>query len=140
MEDDELSIEPCFEVHDIFVCGPKQKKTLFTWEELSKEPLILLEENSSSRQYLNRQFLSKGIELKPQIEIAAHDLLIRFASIHLGISCVTKEFSKESLERGVVLPITLDPPLPPRNIGCAYLNSTPLSPAAQTFLKLIKIY
>lgn len=138
MEDDELCIEPCFDIHDIFVCGPKQEKTDFSWEELSKEPLILLEENSSSRQYINHQFLEKGITLKPQIEIAAHDLLIRFASIHLGISCVIQEFSKESLERGIVRQINLNPPLPPRNIGCAHLSSTPLSPAAQTFLKLIR--
>lgn len=138
MEDDELCIEPCFDIHDIFVCGPKQENTDFSWEELSKEPLILLEENSSSRQYINHQFLEKGITLKPQIEIAAHDLLIRFASIHLGISCVIQEFSQESLDRGVVRPINLDPPLPPRNIGCAYMRNTPLSLASQKFLELIR--
>lgn len=138
MEDEELSIESCFPIHDIFVCGPKHKKTNYTWKELSKEPLILLEENSSSRQYLNRTFREKGIELEPQIEIAAHDLLIQFASIHLGISCVVEEFSKESLDHGIVMPLTLTPPIPPRHIGCAFLKNTPLSPAAQTFLKLMK--
>lgn len=138
MEDEELSIKPCFPIHDIFVCGSKQKKKNFTWKELSKEPLILLEENSSSRQYLNRKFLEKGINLQPQIEIAAHDLLIRFASIHLGISCVVEEFSKESLDSGAVVPINLTPPIPPRSIGYAYLKSTPLSPSAQKFLNLIR--
>jgi len=105
---------------------------------MAKEPLILLEENSSSRHYISSQFEKKGITLKPQIEIAAHDLLIRFASIHLGVSCVIEEFSKESLENGSVIRMPLVPPLPKRNIGYAYMQSSPLSVAAKEFLELIE--
>lgn len=138
MEDDELCIEPCFDIHDIFVCGPRHElKEGYTWKEMAKQPLILLEENSSSRQQLDIQFAKKGIDLKPQIEIAAHDLLLRFASIHLGVSCVIKEFSKDALENGSVIPMNLIPPLPQRSIGFAYLKNTPLSLASQTFLKFI---
>ena len=137
--DDELCIEPCFSVHDVFVCGPDYNiKESYTWEEMANEPLILLEENSTSRLYLNKNFEDKGIELNPQIEIAAHELLIRFASIHLGISCIVREFSKHSLEQGVIKEMNLCPPLPQRNIGYSYLKDTPLSLAAQAFLNLIK--
>lgn len=137
--DDELCIQPCAEIHDIFVCGPNHKtKPCYTWEEIANEPLILLENNSSTRHYLNEKFKEKNIELKPQIEIAAHELLIRFASIHLGISSVVKEFSKEALDQGAIRQIKLNPPLPARNIGYAYLKHTPLSPAAKAFLKLIQ--
>ncbi|MBR3932488.1 MAG: LysR family transcriptional regulator [Clostridia bacterium] len=138
-DDDEIYIEPCFEVHDIFVCCPKhdpQKK--YTWEEMASEPLILLEENSSSRRFLNKHFKEKGIPLNPQFEIAAHDLLIHFASINLGVSCVIEEFSKEELKNNLVIPMNLEPPLPARSIGCAYMKNTPLSTAAQIFLDLIK--
>lgn len=137
--DDELCIEPCLEIHDIFVCGPEHNlKQSYSWGDISKEPLILLEKNSSSRGYLDEQFLKKHIELKPQIEIAAHELLIRFASIHLGVSCVVKEFSNEYLKKGVIKEMNLSPQIPPRNIGCAYLKHNPLSLPAQAFLKLIK--
>lgn len=137
--DDELIIEPCFEIHDVFVCGPKYDcKERYSWKEMSDEPLILLEENSSSRRYLDKQFQDKGIELKPQIEIAAHDLLIRFASIHLGVACVIEEFSKEGIQQGKIHKMPLSPPVPPRNIGFAYMRNNPLSPAAQAFLKLIQ--
>lgn len=137
--DEDLLIEPCFEIHDIFVCGAKHSiKPSYSWEEISQEPLILLEENSSSRRYLNSQFNSKNIPLKPQIEIAAHDLLIQFASIHLGVSCVVEEFSKDSLEQGLIIPMHLNPPLPPRSVGCAYMRNNPLSPASQAFLNLIR--
>lgn len=139
ISDDELCIEPCFEIHDIFVCSPRHDiKQSYSWKDMAREPLILLEENSSSRHFLNKQFKDKAITLEPQIEIAAHDLLIRFASIDLGVSCVIEEFSRESLDRGLVLPMRLNPPLPSRNIGCAYLRNTPLSLASETFLNLIR--
>lgn len=139
VSDVELCIEPCFEIHDIFVCGSNHHlKKSYSWEEIATEPLILLEENSVSRRYINNQFLKKGIELKPHIEMAAHDLLIRFASIHLGVSCVTQEFSSDVLEQGLIRKMNLNPPLPPRSIGFAYLKNSPLSPASQAFLNLIR--
>ncbi len=138
-DDEELCIEPCLEIHDIFVSGPEFcAKHNYTREEIAQLPLILLEKNSSSRHYIDNQFKESNIELEPQIEIAAHELLIRFASIHLGVSCVVEEFSKEELEKGVIKRLNLNSPLPPRNIGCAYMKSSPLSLAAKAFLKLIK--
>ena len=138
LSDGELCIEPCLQVHDIFVFGPKHKmKESYTWSEIAEEPLILLESNSSSRHFLNGQFEEKKIPLAPQIEIATHELLIRFASIHLGVSCVVKEFAKDSLENKMICEMPLTPPLPSRNIGYAYLKHTPLSLPAQAFLKLI---
>lgn len=139
VSDSALCIEPCFEIHDVFICGKNyDAKPKYTWEEIAKEPLILLEENSTSRNYLTERFKEKNINLTPKIEIAAHELLIRFASIRLGVSCVIKEFSAESFEKGLVKEMNLTPPLPPRNIGYAFLKNTPLSLAAQAFLNLIK--
>lgn len=139
VSDEELCIEPCLEIHDIFVCGAnKETKKGYSWQEIANEPLILLETNSISRKFLNSKFKEKHIDLQPQIEIAAHDLLLRFASIHLGISCVIKEFSKDELDKGVVKEMPLNPPLPARSIGCAYLQSNPLSLPAKAFLELIK--
>ena len=139
VEDDELCIEPCFQIHDIFVCNTEHKtKKSYTRQEISEEPLILLETNSTSRNYIDDVFKKDDIILEPQIEIAAHDLLIRFASISLGVSCVIKEFSKDSLEHGIVKEMKVNPPIPPRNIGYAYMKNTPLSPPAREFLRLIK--
>ncbi|MBR1970156.1 MAG: LysR family transcriptional regulator [Clostridia bacterium] len=138
-EDDELCIEPCHKIHDVFVCGPDYNaKKKYTWEEIANEPLILLEKNSSSRNYIDKNFAKERITLNPQIEIAAHELLIQFASIHLGVSCVVKEFSKKELEKGLIKEMKLSPPLPSRSIGYAYLRHNPLSFPAQAFLDLIK--
>lgn len=138
VSDDELCIEPCLEIHDIFVCGAEHNlKPSYTMEEISNEPLILLETNSTSRRFLDNEFAKNDINLTPQIEIASHDLLLKFASIHLGVSCVIREFSKENLESGAVCEMNLVPPLPHRNIGYAYLRHNPLSKPAQAFLELI---
>ena len=100
--------------------------------------MILIEKNASSRHFLEKNFNEKNISLNPQNEVAVHDLLIRFASIHLGISCVIEQFASEELEKGIIKRIPLDPPLPKRSIGCAYLKNAPLSYAAKAFLDLIK--
>lgn len=137
--DDELVIDSCFEIHDIFVCGPDYpQKESYSWEEISNLPLILLEKNSSSRNFVEKNFKDKNISLTPQIEVAVHDLLIRFASIHLGISCLIEEFSTEELKQNIITKINLIPPLPERNIGYAYLKNAPLSYAARAFIDLIK--
>ena len=139
MEDDELLFEPCLEINDVFVCGPDfEKKVSYSWEDVAQLPLILIEKNASSRHFLEKNFKEKHISLNPQIEVAVHDLLIRFASIHLGISCVIEQFAKEELEKGIIQKIPLDPPLPKRSIGCAYLKNAPLSSAAKVFLDMIR--
>lgn len=136
--DDELVIEPCFEISDVFVCGPNyEKKESYSWEDLADLPLILLEKNASSRLFLEDNFNPKNITLNPLIEVAVHDLLIRLASIHLGISCVIEEFSKEELEQGIIKKLNLYPPLPKRSIGYAYIKNAPLSYAAKAFIDLI---
>ncbi len=138
LSDDELIIEPCTEINDIFVCGPNfEQKASYSWEELADLPLILLEKNALSRRFLEQNFNEKNISLNPQIEVAVHDLLIRFASIHLGISCVVEEFSKTELQQGIIKKMAIDPPLPKRSIGCAYLKNSPLSYAAKAFIDLI---
>ena len=139
MEDEELTFEECLEINDIFVCGSDlETKASYSWEEVAGLPLILIEKNASSRHFLEKNFNEKNISLNPQIEVAVHDLLIRFASIHLGISCVIEQFANEELEKGIIKRIPLDPPLPKRSIGCAYLKNAPLSYAAKAFLDLIK--
>ena len=139
LKDDDLVIEPCFEINDVFVCGPDfDKKASYSWEGIAKLPLILLEKHSSSRRFLDKNFNENNISLNPQIEVAVHDLLIRFASIHLGVSCVIEQFATEELKKGFIQKISLDPPLPKRSIGCAYLKNAPLSYAAKAFLDLIK--
>lgn len=138
IEDASLHIVKCKEVHDIFVKGTKDTENqAYSRYELSQMPLILLEKNSNTRNHMDRQFRKSGIILQPEIEIGAHELLLQFAHINLGVSCVIKEFSLQQLNNQYVYEIKQKEPLPPRSIGYAYLNRVTLSTAAKKFIEIL---
>ena len=113
--DDQLEVIPCKEIHDIFVCGEKYKnmtKKPISLEYLMKMPLIFLEKKSNSRMYVENFFKKRGFHISPEFELGSHDLVLEFAKINLGISCVTKEFSRHYLERGDLYEIRLEEEIP----------------------------
>ena len=133
-----LQIHPCIDIHDIFVASSSRKlKKSYTRKELAKLPLILLEGHSISKQYVLTEFLKSGITLQPHIESGAHELLLQFAKINLGISCVIEEFSLEYLENKSLQKLNLIDALPKRAIGYIYQKDFPLSTAATAFIDLV---
>jgi DNA-binding transcriptional LysR family regulator len=135
--DESLTIKECLKIHDIFVSANKEDK-IYSNKEIEKMPLILIEKNTSSRQFIDRYFASIGILLQPRIELGAHELLLKLAQVDLGISCVTKEFSMEYLNQGLIHEIQLEEPLPERSIAYAYLKRRTLSASATKFIELCK--
>lgn len=141
IEDASLETKKCMEVQDIFVCGNKYKSILsmpLSFEELAKLPLILLDNKSNSRKYVEKYILSKGIKINSEIELGSHDLLLEFAKINLGIACVIKEFSKEYLNKGTLFEVTTVEEIPKRSIGFCFLKSVSLSPASKKFLEILE--
>lgn len=139
IEDQELKIVECMKIHDIFVAGSnylKYKENIFSLEDISKFPLILLEKKSNSRKYIDNIFLKDGFVLNPSIELGAHELLLQLAKINLGISCTVKEFSNKYLENGDVFELKLEKTIPERAIGYFYSKTLTLTPALKNFLML----
>ena len=102
---DSFSIFPCFDTHTVFVAAPDYPcdfDRVYTLQEISEFPLILLEREASSRRFLEDCFLQRGLRLQPEIELASHNLLISLARIGLGVAGVTEELSLSGLNRGVV--------------------------------------
>ncbi|SER57455.1 LysR family transcriptional regulator [Psychrobacillus sp. OK032] len=140
-DDPTLEQIPCFNIHDVFVCGEKYKNQFshsISLEEVVKLPLILLEPNSISRKYVEDYILSKGIKISPEFELGSHDLLLEFARINLGIACVTKEFSKEYINKGILYEVPLVEKIPNRSIGVCFLKSVSLSQASKKFVEIIE--
>ena len=140
INDEQLEVRKCLDVHDVFVCGSEfvaNMKESYSSKELSDLPLILLEKKSNSRNYVDRIFSKSGLTLKPVFELGAHELLLQFAQINLGISCVIREFSQKYLDDRLVFELPAEEPLPERAIGCYYPKNIMLSPAAKKFLELI---
>lgn len=141
IKDSSLEIRKCIDIRDVFVCGEKYKEKLsepISLEELAELPLILLETNSNSRLYVEKYMLSKGIEMKPEIELGSHELLLEFAKINLGISCVIKEFSQEYLKNGLLYEVKLTEEIPKRSIGICFLKNISLSPSSTKFVEILE--
>lgn len=140
VEDDALNVRPCMDIHDTFVYGDKYRKLLarpIGFQELAKLPLIFLEPSSNSRKYVEEFLLSKGVKISPEFELGSHDLVVEFARINMGIACVTREFTEDYLESGVLQEVQLKGEIPHRSIGVCSLKSVPLSPASTRFLELL---
>jgi DNA-binding transcriptional LysR family regulator len=138
--DSALSVRDVLKVHDVFVASSRFKRLLdrsVTLDELSREPLVLLEKASNSRKYLDDFAAVYGVTLKPEIELGAHSLLVEFAKIGLGIACVTYEFAAGAIKSGELFEIKLTPSMPSRGIGLISLEGVPLSPAAERFIQIV---
>lgn len=141
IEDERLTLVPCARIHDVFVYGEKYQKIFeetVSFEALANVPLIMLESKSNSRQYVERFVASHGVTLDPVFELGSHDLLLDFARSNFGVACVTREFSTKILEQGILREVSLKHPIPPREIGLAYLESVPLSPASERFVSIVQ--
>ncbi|MBS4223725.1 LysR family transcriptional regulator [Lederbergia citrea] len=141
IDDPTLELIPCIDIHDIFVCGEKYKQLLpkpISIDEVAKLPLILLEPNSNSRKFVEDYLISKGIKISPEFELGSHDLLLEFAKINLGIACVTKEFSQEYINKGLLYEVQLTEEIPKRSIGVCFLKNVPLSHASTKFVEIIE--
>ncbi len=85
--------------------------------------MICLNKVIMSRKYVNSVLSSASIELQNIIEISNMDLLIDFAKIDIGISCVIREFILDELEKNELKEIKLINKMPGRQIGLAYLSA-----------------
>lgn len=137
IEEEGLVITPCLEVHDVFVAGKgfeHLKGKALSRAEIAALPLILLERKSNSRVFVDNEFLKSGSPLAANIELGAHELLLQFAQIGLGVSCVTKEFAGKYLQSGEVFELEMRKPLPGRAVGFCYPPKPGLTPAAVKFI------
>ena len=139
--DETMVCESVLSVQDVLVATPDLAKTLpkrVSYNDLVKQPLLMLERLSSTRRFWDKIFEENGLNLKPQIELGSLDLLLEFACIGLGISAVTLPAAKELIEQGKLTVLNLKNPPAPRNIGVITTKQLPLSPCARAFLTEIK--
>lgn len=140
-DDGDLEITPCIEIHDILVGGERYKRLSevgLELKDLPGYPLLLLEDLSNSRKYIDRYAEDNGVILNPILELGSSDLLISFAQINLGLTYVIKEFTEEALKEKRLYEIPITPPLPKRNIGMVHLKNVTLPHAVRGFIQLIE--
>ena len=90
-------------IRNVFIAGnsfEQLKGRLLDYSALCGLPCIFLEKNTSTRAFMDGFLLEKGIELKPEFELATSDMIVQFARRNMGIGCVMEEFAGEAMGRG----------------------------------------
>ena len=123
---------------DVFIANPKYFNLVdkvISFEELKQNPILMLDKNCTTSEFLHNLFLQHQLELVPEVELSSNDLLIDLARIGLGIAfvpdyCVTYEnkdlFILKTKEK-----------MPSRQIVASVNTTLPVSASTEEFLKLL---
>ena len=123
----------------IFVCTPayREKLNCNNDEIFEHGNIILLDKDNVSRRHLNSYYAQNKITPLHILEVNEMDLLIEFAKMGIGVSCVVKQFVEEELKEGSLIEIELSKPIAPREIGFLYQRIQPMN---ENILKFIKAH
>ena len=119
---------------DVFVVNSKyfpiQGHTI-TLQQLQDIPLIMLEQQTTSSQFLLREFEKMGCNITPEIELTCNDLVIDMAAIGLGIGLVPDYMINKNQTELSVYP--LEQPLTERHLIFASRKQTASSDTLAAF-------
>lgn len=124
------------EFKDIFVANSHfahLKNKSLRLEQLQGYPLIMLDKNSTTSEFLHSLFQQNQLDLVPEIELSSNDLLIDLARIGLGIAFVP-DFCLPENDPDLFKLETTDI-MPSRHIVVGYNDKVPVSEAARYFIE-----
>mgnify|MGYP002511858285 CR=1 FL=1 len=121
----------------IFVCTPAYRDKLSCDNDQIFEQgnIMLLDQDNVSRRHLNSYYAQNKITPLHILEVNEMDLLIEFAKMGIGVSCVVKQFVEQELQEGSLIEIKLSRPISPREIGFLYHC---IQPVNENILKFIE--
>ena len=83
------------------------------------------------------RFISNGVELNPDIEVATTDQILQLVKSELGLAFLPETMSKEAISQNQIIRINLKEEIPQRHICMVYDKQHPISAAAKTLKNLI---
>ena len=139
--DDDLKITPCAVLHDCFASNSNYKKQISKKISLSElvenYPIITQKEPSNTRTFLNSIMKENNINFHPKFDIVSYSLVKDFAKIGMGISYITKEFTKDELDNKLLFEIPIKEKIPERGLGIVLPKNTITSFATQKLIEII---
>ena len=126
-------------IQDVFIAGKefnnlRNKKIEF--RELVKYPLLTLEKNTATRDFLETLALKNNVKLSPEIELSSVELLVEMAKIGLGISYVMSDAVLNESEDDVFI-LNLKEKIPQRKLGIITHENIPLPIACERFIDML---
>lgn len=128
------------EIQDVFVAGRRftqYKNHTLDLQTLESLPLIFLEQNTSTRSYMDKILSDRGIHPRPEFELATSDMIVQFALRNLGIGCIVKDFALPYIESGKLFELRFNEMIPKRHFCVVTASKSPLPLAAQNLVDII---
>lgn len=128
------------EIQDIFVAGRRftqYKNHTLDLQTLESLPLIFLEQNTSTRSYMDNILLGKNIHVRPEFELATSDMIVQFALRNLGVGCIVKDFAEPHINSGKLFELRFNEMIPKRHFCVVTASKSPMSLAAQNLIDII---
>lgn len=124
---------------DVFIANQNyfdlKGKTL-TLKQLLDYPILMLERNSTTSEFLHQLFQQNQLDLVPQIELTSNDLLIDLANIGLGIAFIP-DYCLSTQAKDLYVVQTKEM-LPPRQLVVVHNEHLPASQATLEFIRFLK--
>jgi DNA-binding transcriptional LysR family regulator len=142
-----------FELHDALAC-----EDLLTFREvpaggpdyaaLSDRPMTLKEfrlhsiiglgYGTASYEYYRKVFIEQHLDYEPAMEVATADLVIPLLQNNLGVGFVPEPLAAPFFENDSLVPLTLNVPLPSREVKMLWDKSRSQSRATATFCSYLR--
>ena len=133
---------PVRDIEDVFVAGRKfysYKNRMMEFRDLKELPMIFLENNTSTRTFMDKVLLENHVALQPEFELATSDMIVQFALRNLGVGCVVRDFAKEALETGLLFELRFHQMIPKRSICVVRNKKEKLPVAAEKLLEIMEM-
>jgi DNA-binding transcriptional LysR family regulator len=128
-------------IRDVFIANDNFKELKgrkVSLKELENYPLLVLEKNTTTREYFDALMEKHDVGVKPEIELGSVDILIEMAKIGLGITFVPDESIKDQVEKDGIFVIDIKEEIPERSLGFLTHSNIPLPLAVSKFVELLQ--
>lgn len=135
-----INVVPVCSIKDVFIANSRfyeLKDRIMELNELQDYPIICLENNTSSRKYVDDFLSENGTAINPEFELATSDLIVQFVRRSLGIGCVVRNFAEACIANGELFELNLRKAIPERNICIVTQDKIPVTPAGKKLLNLL---
>ena len=134
----DMVVKPVKEIEDVFVAGSqfdqyRGKKLEFS--DLEHMPIICLENNTSTRTYVDDFLLKKNVILRPEFELAMSDIIVQFSIRNMGIGSIVRSFAQKYIQSGELFELEFKEKIPKRRICIATSKKIPVTNAAEKLLQ-----
>lgn len=139
-DDEEIVIQKSIQfLNDIFIAGEsfsELKGKEISVQELQKYPLLLMENNTISREAVNHFGISHGVHFEPAVEVNSWGFMKRLVVNGMGIGCIPREYAQNKLADGSLFEVKVQPAMPVRSVGMALPKKVNMTFALQSFINL----